>query len=160
MLKLPPLKVKKLHPEAKLPVYASEGAACFDLFAFEVDGIRNQVFGKHVYSQEPVTCSTGLAFEIPPGWVMTIYSRSGHGFKNATRLANCVGVIDSDYRGCVQVKLTCDQADDDGTDPLFIKPGDRIAQARLEPAPQVEFVEVDELSHTARGDGGFGSTGA
>ena len=86
---------------------------------------------------------------------MLIYSRSGHGFKNDVRLANCVGVIDADYRGELMVKLTGDTYGQ-----LTIKPGDRIAQAMLVPVMKVHFKEVQELSETVRGAGGFGSTGA
>ena len=86
---------------------------------------------------------------------MLVYSRSGHGFKHDTRLANCVGVIDSDYRGELMVKLTYDGAEDGP----FIEPGDRIAQAMIVPVSQVSFDVVDELSDTVRGSGGFGSTG-
>lgn len=148
------LKVKKLHPDAILPTYATSGAACFDLHAVAVNGYEH--LGAHVHEYEPVLCRTGLSFEIPPGHVMLIYSRSGHGFKWGTRLANCTGVIDSDYRGEVQVKLTYDGAEDGP----FIQPGDRIAQAMIVPIPTVELVEVSELSDTERGAGGFGSTGA
>ena len=153
------LKVKKLHQSAKLPTYATKGAACFDLYAATVDG--KFAVPSEVHNGYPVTCGTGLAFEIPAGHVMLIFSRSGHGFKNDTRLANCVGVIDSDYRGEVAVKLTCDQ--DDGPiewRPLLVRPGDRIAQAMIIPVPAIGLELVDELSDTARGAGGFGSTGA
>ena len=96
---------------------------------------------------------------------MLIFSRSGHGFNNDVRLSNCVGVIDSDYRGEVRVKLRNDQQSHLGANPenltiLTVKPGDRIAQALVLPIPSVELVEIGELSTTARGDGGFGSTGA
>jgi len=150
------LKVKKLHKDAVLPRYASAGAACFDLHAIgsvqlELNNSRTQRF------------RTGLSFEIPKGWVMLIFSRSGHGFKFDTRLANCVGVIDADYRGEVMVKLTFD-GDMDGSDEVnpvpFFGQNDRIAQAMLVQIPQVELVEVDELSDTVRGSGGFGSTGS
>ena len=93
-----------------------------------------------------------------PYQVMLVFSRSGHGFNHAVRLANSVGVIDSDYRGEVKVKLACDDCPDDEP-PLKINPGDRIAQAMVLPIPRVEFEEVTELSATARGQGGFGSTG-
>lgn len=141
------LKIKKLHPEAVVPKYASVGAGCFDLHSTDdqyVDDIAhpNGIVG------------TGLAFQVPAGYVMLIFSRSGHGFKNGVRLANCVGVIDSDYRGEVRVKLAADM---EGC--LTIKAGDRIAQAMLMPIPRVEFDLVDELGETERGAGGFGSTG-
>lgn len=148
------MKIKKLHPSAKPPIYATPGAACFDLFATDVDGDPD----RHgwVERNEPVTCGTGLAFEVPAGYVMLIFSRSGHAFNNDVRLANCVGVIDSDYRGEVKIKLTCDAARSD----LKVRPGDRIAQAMLMPVQRIEFEVVDSLSTTERGAGGFGSTGA
>lgn len=154
------LRIQKLHPDAQLPVFATEGAACFDLVAFTVMGAYT--LGCHVDHGHPVECGTGLAFEIPPGHAMLIFSRSGHGFKHGMRLANCVGVIDSDYRGEVKVKLTQDLmpvmlgSDDFGP---FIKPGDRIAQAMILPVPAVELELADTLTETQRGTGGFGSTG-
>ena len=151
-----PVKVTRLHPDAKLPTYATDGSGCFDLYAATVAGSCQ--IGSLVYEGHPVECGTGLAFEVPPGHVMLVFSRSGHGFNHAVRLANSVGVIDSDYRGEVKVKLTCDDCQDD--EPLLkINPGDRIAQAMVLPIPRVEFEEVTELSATARGQGGFGSTG-
>ena len=151
------LKIKKLHPAAIIPTYGTPGAGCFDLYAATVEGMR--FMGRNVWSTSPVTCDTGLAFDVPDGHVMLIFSRSGHGFKDDVRLANCTGVIDSDYRGPVQVKLTCDKEDDEVSVPFHVKPGDRIAQAMIIPVPTVEFVLVDELGATARGAGGFGSTG-
>jgi dUTP pyrophosphatase len=151
------LKIKKLHPNAKKPIYATDGAGCFDLVAATVDGKVH--VGSNVWGGYPITCGTGLAFEIPEGWVMLIFSRSGHGFKHDTRLANCVGVIDSDYRGEVHVKLTCDRECNDDEIPLFVRPGDRIAQAMLVRAENWAFKFVDDLSSTVRGAGGLGSTG-
>ena len=151
------LKVKALHPEAMIPQYATEGAACFDLHALME---KSWTEGPESYAQvnpgTPTVIRTGLAFEIPEEHVMLIFSRSGHGFKNDIRLANCVGVIDSDYRGEVQVKLTNDNSDGNF---LTVKHGDRIAQAMIVPVERVELVQVDELSSTERGEGGFGSTG-
>lgn len=149
------INVKKLRRNAKLPVYGSHGAACFDLHASSIDGFSAP--GRlDVVLAKPVVIGTGLAFEIPDGHVMLIFSRSGHGFSHATRLANCVGVIDSDYRGEVFVKLTRDWGD---VSFLKVDIGDRIAQAMVVPVPKVLFVEVEEISETARGDGGLGSTG-
>lgn len=144
------LKVKALRDDAILPTYATPGAACFDLYC------SLPPYDAAISTMEfpTVVVPTGLAFEVPEGHVMLIFSRSGHGFKDNIRLANCVGVIDSDYRGEVLVKLT---RDDKG--PIFILRGTRIAQAMLVPIPRVEFVEVDDLSETKRGAGGFGSTG-
>ena len=139
------LKIKKLHEDVKIPHYATSGAACFDLSAIE---------SRYIHACCTATFSTGLAFEVPEGYVLLIYSRSGHGFKNDIRLANCTGVIDSDYRGEVKVKLT-----NDGAIGYKINAGDRIAQAMLIPVPKVELMAVTELSDTERGTGGFGSTG-
>lgn len=143
------IKVKLLHKRARIPFYATQGAACFDLQALLAEPVSIAV-GK------PVVVPTGLAFEIPEGYVMLIFSRSGNGFKNDTRLANCVGVIDADYRGEVMVKLTRDMS---MTQDLVIYDGDRIAQAMLVPIPKVGILVVDELGGTARGVSGFGSTG-
>ncbi|CAD5377380.1 Deoxyuridine 5'-triphosphate nucleotidohydrolase [Pseudomonas sp. OF001] len=143
------LKVKKLHPEALLPRYGSEYAGCFDLHA-----LLPETGGARLLPGDSLVVRTGLAFEIPASWSMDVFSRSGHGFKNGVRLANCVGIIDADYRGEVMVKLV-----NEGKAPLDILHGDRIAQAKLVPAPLVHFVEVEELGETARGEGGFGSTG-
>ena len=137
------LKVKRLTDTAKLPTYAHDGDACFDLYADDV----NETCGGFL-------CNTGLSVEVPPGYAMMIYSRSGHGFKNNMRLANCVGVLDSGYRGPVMVKLTCDRQIQ-----YVPKAGDRIAQAMLIPVPVVTFEEVTELSDSERGEGGFGSSG-
>jgi len=149
------IKTQKTHPDAVLPIYGSGGAGCFDLTAVEVNGGTDPV---NVLCGAPVLCNVGLAFEIPVGHVMLIFSRSGHGFKNAIRLSNCVGVIDSDYRGTAQVKLTMDASQD--YRPIQIKPGDRVAQAMIILAPYVHFELAEELGETERGEGGFGSTGA
>lgn len=149
------LKVKKLHPDAVLPKLATAGAACFDLHAIDVS--------HHVLLPgRPMKVRTGLAFEVPPGYALMIYSRSGHGFKSNTRLSNCVGVIDSDYRGEILVSLYRDESVNDhfsATSSLKVTSGDRVAQAMLIPVPTVVFEEVDQLSSTDRGEGGFGSTG-
>lgn len=157
------LKFKKLFPDAITPRYATAGAACFDLHA-----MTTSTFAQHLYPGEAVIVRTGLAFEVPEGHVMLIFSRSGHGFKDDVRLSNCVGVIDSDYRGEVAVKLRNDQQDvslmsiSERAVAKFLRVGhgDRIAQAMIVPIPSVELEEVDGLSDTARGTRGFGSTGA
>ena len=139
------IKIKLLNDAAKVPTYGTNGAACFDLYATE-GGFLNACLSK--------VFSTGLSVEIPSGYVMLIYSRSGHAFKNDVRLSNCVGVIDSDYRGEIKVKLT-----NDGGNSYAVNAGERIAQAMVVPVQQVQFMVVSELSDTERGDGGFGSTG-
>ena len=85
---------------------------------------------------------------------MLVFSRSGHGFNNGLRLANCVGVIDSDYRGQVKAKVH-----NDSNTTYQVKAGERIAQAMIVPIALVKFMVVDELSSTERGEGGGGSTG-
>jgi dUTP pyrophosphatase len=142
------VKIKRLHPDAKLPVYASEGAACFDIEAYSVKADGNKTL-----------CGTGLAFEIPEENVLLLFSRSGHGFKHGVSLANCVGVVDSDYRGEVMTKLVQDERDHANA-PLEIKPGDRVLQGLILPVQRVKFLESLELSETERGEGGFGSTGS
>jgi dUTP pyrophosphatase len=146
------IRIQKLHPGAIVPKYATDGAACFDLHAcFDTDD-----YSARIYRNQPKAIPTGLAFEIPHGHVMLVFSRSGHAFKNSTRLGNCVGVIDADYRGEVKVNLTRDDSD---LDMLQVRHGDRIAQAMLVPYPRVSFIETEELTSTERGAGGFGSTG-
>lgn len=147
------IKVKKLYPDAQMPIYASEGAACFDLHAYKPDGAAGILSFLH----PAVTIATGLAFEVPPGFCMLVFSRSGMGFRHNARLANCVGVIDSDFRGEVMVRLTLDNPTEDSR--MWIEHGERIAQAMIVPAPQVTLREVLKLSDTERGMNGFGSTG-
>lgn len=144
------LKVKKLNEHAVVPQYATDGSGCFDLVA-----LPGEPFKTHPTDLRAIIFRTGLAFEVPRGHVMLIFSRSGHGFKDATRLSNAVGVIDSDYRGEVHVSLRAD-GDAPGAK---LSGGDRIAQAMIVPIPSIEFEEVIDLSETARGSGGFGSTG-
>ena len=154
------LKVKKLHPDAILPKYATAGSACFDLHAVLVDskeGPYEDVLPKGC----TLTIRTGLAFEIPDGHVMMIFSRSGHGFRNDVSLSNCVGILDADYRGEAMVKLRNDSPIADPVEAsMTVTHGDRIAQAMIVPIPRVDLELVDDLSDTARGAGGFGSTGA
>ena len=143
------IKIKKLHERAMIPTFATEGAACFDLYAMIEDDKKVPI-----YKHSPAIIRTGLSFEIPHGYAMMIYSRSGHGFNNDVRLSNCVGVIDSDYRGEVKVKLAADGNE------FYVSYGERIAQAMIIPVPAIEgFLVSNELSETERGDGGFGSTG-
>lgn len=138
------------RPHAKLPEYKTAGAAAFDISAAE----KGAIFpgGKFVFP-------TGLKFEIPEGHVMLVFSRSGHAFNNDLRLANCVGVIDSDYRGELFVKLTSDLHNWRFAS-VEINAGDRITQGMIVPIPRVEFEVVQELSQTERGEGGLGSTGS
>jgi len=133
------LKWKRVHKDAQPPVFSSEGAAAFDLVAA---WRRGDVFG------------TGLAFDIPDGYCLEVYSRSGMGFNDYTRLVNCVPIIDSDYTGELKLKLVRD----DGKR-MVAQVGDRIAQAKLVRLVKTELEEVTELKQTERGEKGFGSTG-
>lgn len=142
------VKIKKLTPTAKTPTYGTDGAAAFDIYA----DLPDTWIGFSPDSQCVV--STGLSFEVPPGHVLRVYSRSGHGFMHGVTLVNCVGVIDSDYRGELKIGLR-----NDGNLGFRVDHGDRIAQGIIEPIERVEFVDADELGTTKRGAGGFGSTG-
>ena len=140
------VKVKLHSPNARLPQKSTDGSACFDVFATNTEIVA-------VQQQSGAVFGTGLSFEIPEGYALMVYSRSGHGFKNNVRLANCVGVIDSDYRGELKVKLAADETT------YLVQPGERIAQCMVIPIPVVSFVETTDTAETARGAGGFGSTG-
>lgn len=137
------VKIKRLHPSAVIPSYATDGSGCFDITAVECVEQKD----------DTATYRTGLAFEIPQGKAMILYGRSGYAFNRSLRLATCTSVIDSDFRGELLVKV---RRDDGGI--WYPSAGDRIAQAMIVDAPHVKFVEVDELSDTKRGEGGFGST--
>lgn len=139
------IKVKKLSDSAQMPTYSTAGAACFDLYADDTVSIP------HGHAR---TVNTNMAFEVPDDHVMLVFSRSGHGYKHGVRLANSVGVIDSDYRGEVMVRLK-----NDGTENFLVTQGDRIAQAMILPVERCEFFDMKELSDTKRGTKGFGSTG-
>ena len=139
------VKIKKLHIDAKVPTYGTEEAACFDICALH-DG--------YVQYHYATTFSTGLAFEIPKGYAMLLYPRSGLAFKYGLRLANSVAVIDADYRGELLIRLH-----NDAYLGFRVRAGDRIAQARIEKVEKVEFELAEELSVTERGQGGIGSTG-
>lgn len=142
----PSLGFFKIHPDAKAPHRATDGAACYDLHAVEAVSVA---------PGRASTIRTGLRFEIPDGHVLKVYSRSGHGFKSGVRLSNAVGVIDSDYIGEVLVRLH-----NDSRDVFDVLPGERIAQAMLERVVEHELVELDVFTKsTERGEGGFGSTG-
>ena len=138
------LKFKKLR-NVKTPTYGTTGAACFDFYAPE-----NVQVSRMLSNKNPL----GLAFEIPEGYAMFIVPRSSTGLKTTLRQSNSIGVIDSDYRG--EVSALYDRL---GVKDEYIKKGDRIAQGFILPVAQVEFLEVEELSETERGAGGFGSTG-
>ena len=146
------LKIKALSPkigrEIPTPFYASAGAAAMDLHAC-IDEAVTIPAGKRA------VIPTGIAIALPdPGYVALVFARSGLGIKHGIAPANCVGVIDSDYRGEIMVGLQ-NSGDTDYT----IQPADRIAQLMLTPVVQANVELVDELDDTQRGAGGFGSTG-
>ena len=141
-------KVKKVLSNAKLPTRAHDTDACFDLYNAETEEVIIPPEGSAVFH-------TGIAVEIPAGYFAPVFSRSGMGFNQDLRLANCVGIIDAGYRGEWMVKLV----NDSDKYQRVIEPGDRIAQFTILPLLYIELVEVDELTDTDRGEGGFGSTG-
>ena len=138
------VKIKKLHSNAVIPKYAKPGDAGMDLTAVSVD------FSNWNY----LTYHTGLAIEIPEGYVGLLFPRSSI-YKTGQQLSNSVGVIDSGYRGEIMMKFTRDVESEE----IAYKPGDRIGQIMILPYPQVEFQEVEEIEKSDRGEGGFGSTG-
>lgn len=143
------VNVKKLEPDVKLPTYGTDGAACFDLYAY-MGPDKDDDFV--INSESSAMFHTGLSFEVPQGYSMDIRSRSGN-FIKAGILA-FPGTIDSDYRGELMIALT-----NTTNEPFKVYNGDRIAQALLTPVPKAIFKEVETLSETVRGAGGFGSTG-
>lgn len=142
------IKFKKLSEKAQAPVRGSEGAAGFDLVCTGIDTAWNEV------KQLMLVYHTGLAVEIPEGYVGLLFPRSSVCNKSIT-LTNCVGVIDSDYRGEIKAvfRVTTDVA------PAIYKEGERFAQLLIVPIASCEFVEAENLADTARGEGGYGSTG-
>ena len=141
------VKIKKLHPLAVIPTYAKSGDAGMDLIATSI------------ISETPsqITYGLGIALEIPEGFVGLVFPRSSIR-KTRLQLSNSVGVIDSGYRGELQatfnkITTTIENQKND------YKVGDRVCQIMFIPHPPIEFDEVDELSDTERGEGGFGSTG-
>lgn len=143
------VKVKRLNEQAVIPHYAHIGDAGLDLTATSKDYDDN---GCIVYG-------TGLAFEIPEGYVGLVFPRSSIASKQVT-LTNCVGVIDSNYRGEVMAKFKpTGYFKNAQSEPLIYKVGERIAQLIIMPYPSIELVEASELSDTDRGEGGYGSTG-
>lgn len=152
--KLIEVKIKRLSDTAILPTYGSTEAACLDLYAdskqlkWAYDGIVA------INAHETVVIPTGFAFQPPTGYCGMIYARSGIATKKGLRPANCVGVCDEDYTGEYKVALH-----NDSNENIVIHHGDRIAQLMFVPYNQVKLEEVEELTETERGNGGFGSTG-
>ena len=139
------IKIKKLNPRAIIPTRGSEDAAGYDLYNTEnVVILPGMSYKAH----------TDIALEIPVGYFGAIFARSGLSTKRGLRPANCVGVIDPDYRGEILVPLY-----NDSNCGQEIKAGERIAQLIILPYQSILFTEVDELSDSERDNGGFGSSG-
>lgn len=136
------LKVKRIHPEAKLPVYGHPGDAGLDLFA---------VVDREVGPGELYAVPTGVQIAVPEGHAGLVWDKSGISLQGVHRLA---GVIDAGYRGEVRVVLV-----NLGTAPFAVKKGMKIAQLLVQPVASVSVVEAGDLDGTTRGEGGFGSTG-
>lgn len=141
------INIKRLTDTAKIPTKGSAAAAGFDLY---MDSDEVEIIAPH----ETLFIGTGIAMEIPEGFAGLVFARSGLASKKGLRPANCVGVIDADYRGEIIVALH-----NDSETQKFIEPYERIAQISIMPFLSCELNEVDELSDTVRGEGGFGSTG-
>jgi dUTP pyrophosphatase len=139
------VKIKKLHENAVIPKYATAGSACFDLTAVSMNVVEDKGYGYVEYD-------TGLAFEIPEGYLGEIYPRSSIS-KTGMILANSVGIVDCDYRGSVTVRFKYIKGAD------MYKVGDRCCQMMIVRGEPAVFEEVTELSETDRGNGGYGSTG-
>jgi dUTP pyrophosphatase len=138
------VRIKKLNETAVIPTYAKEGDAGMDLVA-------TSIIGEEVFQ---ITYGLGIALEIPEGFVGLVFPRSSIR-KTDLSLTNCVGVIDSGYRGELQATFRKHK----GVASTKYEIGDRIAQIMIIPHPTVDLIEVNELSDTVRGEGGFGSTG-
>ncbi|MEE1016381.1 dUTP diphosphatase [Ruminococcus sp. JL13D9] len=142
------LKIKKLKENAKIPQRATNGSAGMDLYACIAESVT-------LAPGQLTVIPTGIAIELPDNTCAAfLYARSGLGVKHGICLSNGVGVIDSDYRGEVCVGL-CNVSDK----PYVIEPFERVAQMVIAPVLTPDITEVDELSDTARGEGGFGSSG-
>ena len=137
------LRIKKLHPEAKLPTYANPGDAGMDMYA-----IARQV----IEPGQTTLVSTGIAMELPVGSVGLIWDKSGIATKHAMK--TLAGVVDEGYRGEIKVGLI-----NLSQKAYTIEPGDKVAQMLVQLVHQPEIEEISELSETQRGDGGFGSSG-
>lgn len=142
------LRVKILRPDARLPRYATLGAAGLDLAA-ALDGPLELLAGRRAL------VPTGIAIQLPPGHEGQVRPRSGLARRHGLTVLNSPGTIDEDYRGEVQVLLV-----NLGAEPYLIQPGERIAQLVVAPVARVEVNRVDELDETPRGSAGFGSTGS
>jgi len=139
------VKVKKLHPEAQLPTYTRHGDAAMDVRSVEAVLIN---------PGERRLIGTGVAFEVPFGYELQVRPRSGLALKHGISIVNTPGTLDSNYRGELGIILI-----NHGSEPFSVAKGDRIAQIVFNKIEHTHIEEVDELSETNRGEGGFGSSG-
>jgi dUTP pyrophosphatase len=144
------VKFRKIHQDAKLPFYATPGAAGADLCAVVDDGAKAYQINPGAWT----LISCGFEIEIEPGYEVQVRPRSGLALRHGVTVLNSPGTIDSDYRGEMMVMLV-----NNGNEPFFVNSGDRIAQMVVAPVVNAAFMQVDVLSETDRGAGGFGSTG-
>ena len=142
------VKFKKLHPNATLPIYSTEHAACMDLTSVDYDYTN--------YNSDIINYKIGLSVEIPTGFVGLLFPRSSIR-KTDLVLSNSVGVIDSDFRG--EIIASFRYVSNEEIDSTRYEIGERCCQLMIIPIPKIEPIFIDELSNTERGSGGFGSTG-
>ena len=146
------IKIKKLYDDAIIPTRGSYYAAGYDLYAYIE--CKEEHTGVVILPHETVLIGTGVAIQPPKDCFGAVFARSGLASKQGLRPANCVGVCDYDYTGEYMIALH-----NDSDTQRFVKHGDRIGQVVFMPYVNVNFVEVEDLDATERGDGGFGSTG-
>jgi dUTP pyrophosphatase len=144
---LPRISIRRLRPDALLPRYMTDGSAGLDLAA-ALDSAMTIAPG------DRALVPTGLAMAIPPGFEGQVRPRSGLAVKHGVTCLNSPGTIDADYRGEVKVLLI-----NHGREPFVVQSGERIAQLVIAPVTRAQLTEVNELPGSARGEGGFGSTG-
>lgn len=141
------IKTKKLRENAVVPKIATAGSAAADLYACIEEAVV-------ISAGESAVIPTGIAIAVPEGYGAFVFARSGLGIKYGIAPRNCVGVIDSDYRGEICVGLQNNSKED-----YTVNPFDRIAQMAIMPVMPAEYILSDELTDTERGNGGLGSTG-
>lgn len=146
------MKIKIVNKSGfELPKYETEGSVGFDIRALLSKG---ENYAYMLYPHKQVNLHTGLYVQIPIGYELQIRGRSGNAMKYGISVTHGVGTIDNDYRGELNIFLT-----NHGDEPFAIKHGDRVAQGIISPIIQAEWIEVDKLDETNRGENGMGSTG-
>ena len=139
------IKIKRLHEDAIIPTYAHDDDACCDVYSLETGVLRPGDYARF---------RTGIAIEIPSGWEVQVRSRSGMAFKYGVKVLNAPGTVDAQFRNEIMILLI-----NHGDQLYKVMKGDRIAQMCVKPVYKMEFTEVNELSESDRGLGGWGSTG-